>query len=140
MRLIQSIVALEPAGVWAWTVITAESAFVEGDRVSSVLGLEYLAQAAAAYFSLQSRDTAQPVRQGMLVACPRLEADVPWFAVGAGLLLHVRAASRLPTVEQGRGLVRFSGVIHLLENGQPVPETLPAEAGGVLRAELSVYL
>ncbi len=140
MLLIDSVLQCDQSQLWAVARLSSDSAFATDDRVSSAVGLEYLAQAAAAFFTLQSTDQAAGARQGMLIACSRLDADIPWFATADGLLMHVRPASRLPTADQGRGLVRFVGDIHVLPQGVPLPAVPPVKGRGVVRAEFSVYL
>jgi predicted hotdog family 3-hydroxylacyl-ACP dehydratase len=140
MLLIDAVLASDDSGAWAVARLQADSAFVKDGRVSTAVGLEYLAQTAAAFFTLQSSAAEATVRQGMLIACPRLDADIPWFMVGDTLLLTARPASRMPTSGQGRGLVKFVGDIYVIPHGVTLPVQMPAAARGVVRAELSVYL
>ncbi len=144
MLLIDSVLSSDDKGVWAVARLKADSAFVNDGRVSTAVGLEYLAQTAAAFFTLQSTEAPATVRQGMLISCPRLDADIPWFTVGDSLLLHARPASRMPTAGQGRGLVKFVGDVYVIPQGVPIdahmPSRMPAAQRGLVRAELSVYL
>jgi|GEM_PF-2796016 len=140
MLLIDSVVRNDETGLWVFAHLSADSLFVTDDGISSVIGLEFLAQTAAALFTLQSTNPPVAVRQGMLIACSRLDADLPWFAVEDGLLVHVQPASRMPTADQGRGLVKFVGDIHIIPRGAPLPTVLPIRERGVVRAEWSVYL
>ena len=145
MLLIDAVLSSDDQGVWAVIRVHADSAFVKEGRVSTAVGLEYLAQAAAAFFALQSSAAEATVRQGMLIACPRLEADLPGFSVGDTLLLSARPASRMPTPGQGRGLVKFVGDIYILSegvlpDGATMPVRMPVGERGVVRADLSVFL
>ncbi len=144
MLLIDEVLSSDDKGIWAIARLTADSALVHEGRVSSAVGLEYLAQTAAAFFTLLSNAAPTAVRQGMLIACPRLDADVAWFRVGDTLLLHVRPASRMPTADQGRALVKFVGDVYVVPKGVPIegrlPPQMPAAQRGSVRAELSVYL
>ena len=144
MLLIDSVLSSDDKGVWAVARVKADTAFVKGGRVSTAVGLEYLAQTAAAFFTLQSTEVPARVRQGMLIACSRMDADIPWFTVGDSLLLHARPASRMPTADQGRGLVKFVGDVYVIPQGVPIedpmPSGMPVAQPGLVRAELSVYL
>lgn len=140
MLLIDAVLSSDDQGVWAVVCLQADSPFVQDGRVSTAVGLEYLAQAAAAFFTLQSSEAEATVRQGMLIACPRLDADLPWFVVGDTLLLTARSASRMPTAGQGRGLVKFVGDIFVFPDGATVPVQMPSGERGVVRADLSVFL
>lgn len=144
MLLIDEVLSRDDKGIWALARLTADCAFMHEGRVSSAVGLEYLAQTAAALFTLLSMEEPATVRQGMLIACPRLDADIPWFRVGESLLLHVRPASRMPAADQSRVLVKFVGDVYVVPNGVPIegrlPTQLPVAGRGSVRAELSVYL
>ena len=124
--------------------VKADTAFVKDGRVSTAVGLEYLAQTAAAFFTLQSTEVPARVRQGMLIACSRMDADIPWFTVGDSLLLHARPVSRMPTADEGRRLVKFVGDVYVIPQGVPIedpmPSGMPVAQPGLVRAELSVYL
>jgi len=140
MRLIDAVLTSDTTALWASIALTIGSPFVRAGRVRAVIGLEYLAQASAAFFTLRAmHDGTGEVRQGMLIACPRLSTTVAHFHAGSTLLLHVMAVSRMPVVDQRGSLVRFSGRIHIA-TGDPDPLLLPADAPGVLQAEFSVYV
>lgn len=140
MLLIDAVLSSDDQAVWAVARLQADSPFVQDGRVSTAIGLEYLAQAAAAFFTLRSTQAEAAVQQGMLIACPRLEADLPWFAAGDTLLLTARPASRMPTTGQRQRLVKFVGDIYVFPDGATMPAQMPVGVRGVVRADLSVYL
>jgi predicted hotdog family 3-hydroxylacyl-ACP dehydratase len=130
MRLIDDLIEWDVGGITARVHLTEASPFMNHGRVRALFGMEYLAQAAAAWFTLMAMQDATPVvRQGMLIACPRLDTEVSHFRCGSTLLVRAEPASRLP--EDGRGLVKFTGLISVMGEGTPTP---------VLQAQLSVYL
>lgn len=93
-------------------VVSAERAFGESfeesfgtGRVPSWIGVEYLAQAAAAHTGLRRCREGFPVRVGFLLSTRRLELEVPWFAEGEALRV---AAKR---VWVGSGMAIFEGSV-----------------------------
>ena len=137
MRLLDAVLAADAGGLWATVLLMPDSPFMDAGRVRAVLAVEYLAQSAAAWFTLQAMQHGGEPRQGMLIACPRLAAGVPHFHAGERLLLRVVPASRLPV--RGGGMVKFVGQVFMLPSGE-MPVALPGAARAVVDAELSVYL
>jgi len=106
-------------------VVPAASFFRAGRGIPAWVGMEYLAQAAAAWFTLSApadrSGDAAPAQAGMLVACRRFECALGEFPEGATLVIRVWPAS-----PASGPLVRFRGEIRL--------------DGAVAAGELSVYL
>lgn len=148
MRLIDAVLMASDAELWATLLIHADSSFVRAGRVRAAIALEYLAQAAAAFFSIEAwrsaamssseeHCNAPVVKQGMLIAVPSLSSDVSHFNVGDRLLLHVSPASRMPI--KGNGMVKFRGEVFVCSDSK-FPDRWPTEDDAKVRAELSVYL
>jgi predicted hotdog family 3-hydroxylacyl-ACP dehydratase len=118
MRLLERVLACSAQGITAELHIGPDSPFrqaqppVSGQMephppgVPAWVGLEYLAQAAAAWFTLSSGEPAAGPRAGMLVACRRYEAIDPSFPDGSTLTVRAWPASA-----PGGSLVKFGGEI-----------------------------
>lgn len=109
MRLLDRVLAWSASGLDAEVVLNAESPFADGAGVPAWIGLEYLGQAAAAFFTLQAGAGAVP-HAGMLVACRRYRCDLPGFALGSTLTVRVSLASAVHA-----RLVKFDGEIRIAE-------------------------
>jgi predicted hotdog family 3-hydroxylacyl-ACP dehydratase len=141
MQLLERVLRWEGDRVQAEVLVAADDTFLDQNKVSAVVGLEYLAQAAAAFFTLAASDH-NPPRPGMLIACPSFTCAVDTFDLDARLLITVHLASRLPTAREHNALVKFRGEIHALQNpGQSGnPSAATAIGPALVSAELSVYL
>lgn len=134
MRLIDAVISANQRELLARVSIAPDSPFVRNARVPAAIGLEYMAQAAAAFFALRVAGAEQP-RQGMLIACPRLAASVAFFDVGANLLVRIAPVSRMPAPDSAPGLVKFSGTISRQRSGsEDDPDTV------LVSADISVYV
>lgn len=106
VRLLERVVSFSSERLVAETTIRAQTVFCRDPRgVPAWIGLEYLGQAAAAYFAL----AAQPggvVAPGMLVACRRYRCSRPFFAPGWVLTIRIWPETRFDAP-----LVRFAGEI-----------------------------
>lgn len=134
MRLLDRIVACTREGIEAEVDILTDSEFAGADGVPAWIGVEYLGQAAAAYFTViaGAPDAPAAPRAGMLVACPRYECTLPSFAPGS--TLRIRTG---PVSAPDAALVKFDGEIQLT-----IDPGVSAAGGGtvVARGALSVYM
>lgn len=71
-------------------VIRAGDHFVEGGAVDTVVALEYMAQAVAAYLGQEAYRAGGGVTVGMVVACRQMEVCRPQLMVGEELVIEVR--------------------------------------------------
>lgn len=88
MSLLSRITAYGDDWLEAEVDIHAASLFVEPDGVPSWVGLEYLAQAIAAFAGLQERKQQSLPKIGFLLGTRRYEVSKPYFA--SGLTISVR--------------------------------------------------
>ncbi len=143
MRLIDQVLAFDEHQVWATVNPSEDCIFATPAGIPACLGLEYLAQTAAAFFSLQA-STDRPPRAGKLVACQKLITRQAYFAFLQPLLLRVTLTSRLPPVVTQQALVKFAGAVFPAPTALPkpgLPEQLADMVGEpICTAELSVYL
>jgi predicted hotdog family 3-hydroxylacyl-ACP dehydratase len=144
MRLIDAVLAHDQRHLWAHVEIQRHSPFSSDHGVRACFGLEYLAQAAAAFFTLQASE-ANPPKQGMLIACRRFDTAVAVFPLASRLLLSVSLTSAMPAAAEGSALVKFQGEIHILQPDRQTPTSSAACARvaatrATTVADLSVYL
>lgn len=107
MRLVDTIEAYTDKSVTTATQITPEVAFYDSDAegVPTWVGLEYMAQTAAAWVGLNDERCGRPVEPAFLVSSRQYRATQPFFPKGERLLTHVK-------VELVEGeIVSFSGRI-----------------------------
>ena len=160
MQLIDGVISWDETRLWAHVSISELSPFLDGNGVPTCIGLEYLAQAAAAFFAINAQHTeagSEP-RAGMLIGSRRYTVTLPYFDIGSQLIIRTKLSSKLPCANTGPTLVKFNGDISLLQpiapsqspnrlgnNGDMLLIT-PAEAEALprfdtmVRCDLSVYV
>lgn len=143
MRLIDQILHSGTDVLWAATTPQRDSMFAHSAGMPACIGLEYLAQTAAAFFTLQAGEEPGEPRQGMLIACRDFQCKQPYFAHRVRLLLRVELQSNIHAAGRGHGLVKFHGEIFVAPESMPATPDITdlAEAADPLTvANLSVYL
>lgn len=90
MILIDRVLDFDPKFIEAELTVRPEMPFFEaGKGIAAHIGLEWMAQACAAYVGLEALLADQTVRIGFLLGTRNFAAKIPWFA--AGETLRVRA-------------------------------------------------
>jgi len=89
MSLLTRVTAHGEAWLEAEVDIHAASVFVEDAGVPAWVGIEYLAQAIAAYAGLQQRKQNKAPKLGFLLGTRRYDVNTAWFATGQTLLIRV---------------------------------------------------
>jgi predicted hotdog family 3-hydroxylacyl-ACP dehydratase len=92
MRLVDGVDACDAAGIVATMRVAAGGLFVGAQGMPAWIGLEAMAQAAAAWSGWQARGAGGAPRVGFLVGVRRYEARVASFAVGAALRIAASCA------------------------------------------------
>lgn len=69
--------------------VHVESMFVEAQGVPSWVGIEYMAQAVAAFAGLQEKANGGEPKMGFLLGTRRYNIDAEWFPVGVTLTVRV---------------------------------------------------
>ncbi len=90
MSLLSRITAYGEDWLEAEVDIHAASLFAEADGVPAWVGVEYLAQAIAAYAGLQERRKHTAPKIGFLLGTRRYEVSQPFFATGLTLTIRVQ--------------------------------------------------
>lgn len=73
----------------AAVTIRDDSHFMQSEGVPSYVGIEYMAQAVAAYGGFEALKEQRPVRVGYLLGTRKFIAKVPFFRVGDRLAVRV---------------------------------------------------
>ena len=143
MRLINEVMAHTRDAIWC-TLSDYNTPFTGSEGIHSCVGIELLAQTAAAFFTIEASDGAE-VRQGMLIASRKYEAAVPLFPLHQPLLIFATPVSPISDTGNGHNLVKFRGEIHPFDPDQLpfVPDTWRSQYladDAWVTADLSVYI
>jgi predicted hotdog family 3-hydroxylacyl-ACP dehydratase len=103
MSLLDDVTASADEWLEAQVTVRAEAPYAVDGEVGAWFGIEYMAQAVAAYAGLRARRRGEAVRIGLLVGTRRYESSVPVFA--ANSRLRVRAERRY---ESDNGIASFA--------------------------------
>jgi predicted hotdog family 3-hydroxylacyl-ACP dehydratase len=85
MNLLDSVAHCDPQAIEARVRVPADGLFVGDEGVPAWVGIEYMAQAVAAWSGARARVGGGSPRIGYLLGSRRYEAVVPRFEVGAEL-------------------------------------------------------
>ena len=94
MVLLDRVLSADAENLCAEVAIHAGSVLYDAASagVGSWVGIEYMAQAIAAHAGYLARLAGAPVKIGFLLGARRYEAQVPLFAAGSVLQVHVQQA------------------------------------------------
>ena len=90
MALLDRIVASSAESLTAEVTVREESLFVEGGGGGAWVGIEYMAQAAAAFAGMMAHAHGGALRGGVLASVRRYECSRPDFPLGCRLHVTVR--------------------------------------------------
>ena len=94
MRLIDRVDRCDAEAIACTAVVREDGLFTEASGLPAWIGIELMAQAAAAWAGARARAGGAAPRVGFLVGARRYDAHVPFFAIGAALdIVAVCAAS-----------------------------------------------
>jgi predicted hotdog family 3-hydroxylacyl-ACP dehydratase len=100
MVLLDRLISVDQENLCAEVAIHPGSLFCGADGVGAWVGIEYMAQAIAAYAGHAAKLRGEPVKIGFLLGSRRYECSRPVFAVGSVLRVHVQ---RVLQSENGLG-------------------------------------
>jgi len=100
MLLLKRMVAVDEDSLWAETEITPASLFHDGSGVGSWIGIEYMAQAIAAYAGYHAQRRGETPRIGFLLGTRRYTCRTAQFATGCTLIIK---AQKLLHTDNGLG-------------------------------------
>ncbi len=90
MSLLASVERHDGESIVARVRVPAQGLFTTPEGVPAWVGIEYMAQAIAAWSGALARDGGGSPRIGFLLGSRRYEAAVPLFEAGADLLVHAQ--------------------------------------------------
>lgn len=90
MVLLDRVVGFDNDHLTAEMVIRNDGLFGDAYSVPAWAGIEYMAQAVAAYAGIQSKLAGKPIKLGYLLGTRRYSSNVPSFKVGATLKVHIK--------------------------------------------------
>lgn len=94
MCLLDRALTADEQSLTAEVTIRAEGLFGSAEGVGGWVGIEYMAQAVAAWAGWHARQNGQAPRVGYLLGTRRYDCRRPRFAVGETLTITVRCAFR----------------------------------------------
>ena len=100
MLLLDRVVDVDADKLCAQVTIRPDSMFCGEHGVGAWLGIEYMAQAIAAYAGYHGLQRGEQVKLGFLLGTRRYACERPWFAVGTSLYVEVQ---QLLQAENGMG-------------------------------------
>jgi predicted hotdog family 3-hydroxylacyl-ACP dehydratase len=121
MVLLDRVISVDEESLCAEVGIRSDTLFCDPDGVGGWIGIEYMAQAIAAWTGYQAQLRGEPVRLGFLLGTRRYECSRPIFVLGSVLRVHVQ---RVFQNENGLGAFECS-----IDN----------EAGRLASANLTVF-
>jgi predicted hotdog family 3-hydroxylacyl-ACP dehydratase len=103
MLLLDRLVAFGDESLTAEVTIRADALFARAPGVGAWVGIEYMAQAIAAFAGNEALRRGEKVKMGFLVGTRHYACNVPYFPVGATLRISVRR-----DVQGGNGVGSFT--------------------------------
>lgn len=89
MIWLDSVIDCNDNGLTAELVVRGDGLLGHHASVPAWIGIEYMAQAIAAYSGIQDKLAGQPIRPGYLLGTRRYNGNIGEFAVGTRLTVHV---------------------------------------------------
>ena len=100
MVLLDRVISVDEDSLCAEVSIRSNTLFCGPDGVGAWVGIEYMAQAIAAWAGYTAQLRSEPVKLGFLLGTRRYESSRPIFVLGSVLRVHVQ---RLFQNENGLG-------------------------------------
>lgn len=92
MVLLDRVVSIDDEALCAEVVIRPDTLFCDGQGVGTWVGVEYMAQAVAAFAGYEASLRGESVKVGFLLGSRRYESSRPSFVIGSRLHVHVQRA------------------------------------------------
>lgn len=108
MVLLDRVIAADQDSLSAEVCIGAHSLFCQAEGVGAWVGIEYMAQAIAAYAGYQAHLQQGAPKIGFLLGTRRYSCNVPFFTIGTVLQIQVHH-----TLTMANGLRSFDCTIHM---------------------------
>jgi predicted hotdog family 3-hydroxylacyl-ACP dehydratase len=89
MILLDRIIDFDEYALSAELTVRDDGLFGNDKIVPAWVGIEYMAQAIAAYAGIQAKQAGEPIKLGLLLGTRRYTSNVGGFALGTVLSIHV---------------------------------------------------
>ncbi|WP_333877243.1 hotdog family protein [Methylobacter sp.] len=89
MVLLDRIVDHDDQGLTAELMVRGDGLLGDDETVPAWAGIEYMAQAVAAYAGVMAKQANEPIRLGFLLGTRRYSSNVAAFKVGTMLMIRV---------------------------------------------------
>jgi predicted hotdog family 3-hydroxylacyl-ACP dehydratase len=89
MVLLDRIIAFDDNALTAELRVRADGLLGDDKAVPAWAGIEYMAQAIAAYAGIMAKKAGEPIKMGFLLGTRLYSSNVPEFAVGSVLTVRV---------------------------------------------------
>lgn len=89
MSLLDNTLSSDENSLTATVSMRPDSLFATEAGVPAWVGIEYMAQAIAAFAGVQAKQAGEEIRIGFLVGSRKYTCNSPYFPVGATLTIHV---------------------------------------------------
>jgi predicted hotdog family 3-hydroxylacyl-ACP dehydratase len=132
MLLLDSLLEAGDDYLLCAVTVRDDGLFDDQGRIPGWLGVEYMAQAIAAFSGLQSYRRGEPAKLGFLLGTRRFSSDRAFFYCGEELTVRVERV-----VQDGSGMAAFDCRIEGRELAQVARLSVfePADAGAFLNSE-----
>lgn len=88
MIWLDRVIAFDENSATAGLTVRNHALFGAADTVPAWVGIEYMAQTIGVYAGIQAKCAGAPIRLGFLLGTRRYDSNVPFFPVGAALLVR----------------------------------------------------
>jgi predicted hotdog family 3-hydroxylacyl-ACP dehydratase len=89
MIFLDRVISFDPSSLSAELVVRDDCLLGDSKTVPSWTGIEYMAQAIAAYAGIQSKQAGEPIKLGFLLGTRRYLTNISCFNVGTRLTITV---------------------------------------------------
>ncbi|MDP3838494.1 MAG: hotdog family protein [Methylococcales bacterium] len=90
MVLLDNIIDADEHSLSAELTVRNDGLLGDANSVPAYAGIEYMAQAIAAYAGIQAQQAGEPIKIGFLLGTRRYTSNVGSFAVGTHLNIHIK--------------------------------------------------
>jgi len=115
MALLDRTVEVGEEDYEAEVTVRADSLFCDGEKVGAWVGVEYMAQAIAAFAGAEALRQGKNVKVGFLLGSREYHVSIPYFKVGSVLRIRVKKVIHDPA-----GLSVVECRLGLLGSAQPL--------------------
>jgi predicted hotdog family 3-hydroxylacyl-ACP dehydratase len=90
MVLLDNIIDADEHSLSAELTVRNDGLLGDANSVPAYAGIEYMAQAIAAFAGIQAQQADEPIKIGFLLGTRRYASNVSSFAVGTRLTIHIK--------------------------------------------------